>query len=569
MKTPGLFEPVYGRSIASIPDWYFDVGLTQAFVITGATYDGKKEVTLHQHSPSFLVTALKVASYFLVVLPLVMLAAKVLVRAMSSFRVVTQENGEQANQSQKKNARDPLIHLLNATTKYGREINGRSNQITLRKFKEATPQEKQNLISEYWMADFIKELEKEKGVKFSQFLDRLPPNVLDILTLADVSIPWQYSPLVFAEYSDEQFAKLTCDSINDQLTKEQHAFIRRRIGMIPDENRKLGADPAKWPLVELPKIDARTIKENYKQIKAPIFAFFSNDQIKELKLSDLTKEQIAFLFKFCELIGIESLYFSPPDGIKAKERLALFADEDIAQAINENKLFDGFGNLSEKQLKLIKLPNLTREQFKTMFLEMGRNHSGRFAHFPAKDVQTALEKGLVKGTDGTFLFSGPQLKGLNFSKLSKETVEGIFQQVYADKGIAAQKERFAFLESSTVNELLQSGKLSSPYHLGLLSETHLKNLKLSKLTKDQVKNLFPRNSREGVIELITQSERFGLLDPREVKAAFESGALCESAQLVLVSPNQLQLFDKKQAEKIFSICKSDDRFLIAKEAGQP
>lgn len=536
MSAPSFFTPVYGRSLLSLPDWYFDLGLTkQAYVLTGETKDGKHEVKLYKSSPSYVLTALKVLSYTTFVIPLIMLALKIVVRALSSYVI----------ESISAKARDlnPFTSIWNGSgttvwgfsisEKYGVMVNGDAKKTTLLAFKEATSGQKQKLINENGVARTIEEMEET--------LSKIPSYFLELLTLEDVIIPYEYSPLKFAELSNENFSKLTCEELSGKkVTPEQFALILKRSKLVLNFSPKIDENPAKWRLVDLDKIDASIIAKNLNKIGPLVFAFLENNQLKGIKLSDLSQKQANYLFKF-----LKEEELAP--------RLALFEDVDVAQAVNDQKLLgEALKLLSDKQILLLKLSNLSKEQISHLFpnsydVNADKETKRRFGLIKnIEEIQTAIKNGTLSTSFQFQLLSDKQLSELNFSALTYSQISDLFSNPHDPDKKAKEKERFKHLRLEEVQTALNQEKLCSSYLASLLSDKHIESLKLSGISRKQLESLFsnPYDTEKEAL----QKRRFSLLAPNEVQGAIVAEKL-DTYQLRLLSDLHLKALELSSISK--------------------
>ncbi len=77
--------------ITSKVDDYFYLGGKKAYVIQGKTKDGKEKVFLFKGNPSFLATAIKIASYLTILIPLIFLLFKAVLRSKHSFHLINEK----------------------------------------------------------------------------------------------------------------------------------------------------------------------------------------------------------------------------------------------------------------------------------------------------------------------------------------------------------------------------------------------------------------------------------------------------------------------------------------------
>lgn len=111
---PGInfFTPVhYGNqpksastSVMEAFDHYFYLGGKKACVIAGRMERGKEGVVLVERSSSYLLSALKVVSYFTIVIPLIVLIVKAVLRYKNQFYVIDSSSPEQLVRT------DALVH---------------------------------------------------------------------------------------------------------------------------------------------------------------------------------------------------------------------------------------------------------------------------------------------------------------------------------------------------------------------------------------------------------------------------------------------------------------------------
>ena len=76
------------QSLLQTVDSYFYLGGRKACVIPGHSQQGSEGTILKDNSPAFFITAIKVISYATVILPAIMLLAKVVLRSMYTFHVI-------------------------------------------------------------------------------------------------------------------------------------------------------------------------------------------------------------------------------------------------------------------------------------------------------------------------------------------------------------------------------------------------------------------------------------------------------------------------------------------------
>lgn len=131
MNRISFFTPVYYEDkpkstkefLLEKVDAYFYLGGRRARVIV-RTEENSQEVDLVADSPSMLTTSIKIASYFTIVIPLIILTAKVFLRSSQEFHVVTRNPQNSVFMSEG-------FHLSNESLRqvYNRSLN-RSSDFT-------------------------------------------------------------------------------------------------------------------------------------------------------------------------------------------------------------------------------------------------------------------------------------------------------------------------------------------------------------------------------------------------------------------------------------------------------
>ncbi len=86
--TYGTLPKTTSQSLLEATDAYFYLGGKRAYVIAGRVEQGKEGVLLLEESSSFVVSALKVASYFTIVIPLLVLVVKIALRSMHKVHLI-------------------------------------------------------------------------------------------------------------------------------------------------------------------------------------------------------------------------------------------------------------------------------------------------------------------------------------------------------------------------------------------------------------------------------------------------------------------------------------------------
>ena len=258
------------------------------------------------------------------------------------------------------------------------------------------------------------------------------------------------------------------------------------------------------------------------EIPPSIFYFLSDAQIAGLNISQASKEQIENLFSRKSGTGDDERRFAllPADQVNA-----------ILDKLNGYHMY----LLSDEHLKQLDVSKLTESHLEPMF--SCKNGTGederRFALLPADQVNAILDK--LNGYR-MYLLSDEHLKQLDVSKLTEYHLQLLFN---AKNGLNEDKKRFAFLPADQVNAILD--KLNG-YQMYLLSDEHLKQLNVSKLTEIHLQPLF--NAKNGLNE---DKRRFALLPADQVNAILHK---LNGYQMYLLSDEHLEKLDlSKLTEK--------------------
>lgn len=235
-----------------------------------------------------------------------------------------------------------------------------------------------------------------------------------------------------------------------------------------------------------------------------VLRFLSNEQLEEVELSKLSPQTIQNLIYSFEV---------------QEEGFAHFKPEEVNKALQDGLLQYWSNLISDIQLREVELSKLSSETIEQMFLDQNENNKIKFANFQPKEVNKALQKGLLRAGFTLPLLSDDQLKEVELSKLSSETIEGLLSAGSYEN----QKERFALFKTEEVIKAFEENLLDDP---SFFSDDQLKQIKLSELTKETVNCLFPPSeSIYGPQE--EEIKRFANLNASEVIRAFEMGLFSE------------------------------------------
>ena len=377
------------------------------------------------------------------------------------------------------NARMPVKpDSLSPPNEYNRWITPEMETISLLDYKEEPIEGRKE-----WSQLFnLNQRLSYSDMSLDEFVAQADETMLKILSLKDWIIPLKYSKMRFA-VNKQQFITLPIRYLQN-CSADQFLFIKQRLEQIVQDNK---ADTCinynNLTLQDLPRLTALTASEilqHQDNIPIEVFGLFTNDQILGLKLSEISEFKISALF----------LTLSHDD---IKARLALFDKEDVVAAIhkgvdNENIL----NHLTVDHVRQLRLTKLNATQIRKIFYceseDTVADRKRCFADFPIDDVQTALERGLLTSYDRPLILSEEQLKGVRLSNLSQATIDCMFSLFQKDK--KAAKKQFALFSADDVQMALQLGKLTNYSQMNLISEEQLKGIQLSKLSQQTIALMF-------------------------------------------------------------------------------
>lgn len=424
--------------------------------------------------------------------------------------------------------KETVSYARSWTEKYGVMIDDEAKKISLADYREKTDEERAKLIQRFKLNPAAS-LIADPQISLNQFVDQAEPEILKLLTLEDLIIPFQHSKLKFALLSNDKFKALTPGDLEEEINQDQLSLIKLRLEKL---SKSEGIEKQQKPVVEnstfkdirladLTRMSIDEINAHRDEIPDIAFKFFTNDQIQNLKLSELKASQVKALFFLL-------------NEVETKERLALFGVQDIVDAIYKGLLT---GNvlryLGSEHLNTLKLTQLNTDQADEIFCwkKNPGQDLARFKAFNGDDVQKAIETEILTTTYQLKLLSDEHLQGLKLSQLSQKTINNMFPW---NNDNTADRKRFANFQTAEVQAAIKAGLIATTYQLKLLSDEHLQGLKLSELSKETMVNMFPWCS-ENTADL----QRFANLQAAEVQAAINSGLIATPYQLHLLSDQQL------------------------------
>lgn len=420
------------------------------------------------------------------------------------------------------------LHVL----KYGVMIDSEAKKTSLSDYKGKTIEERNKLLHRFNLIQAFSQF-SASDISLNDFIDRTDIEILKILTLEDVIIPFQHSKLKFALLNEDKFNALSVrDLQEDSINPDQFSFIRQRLEKLFKNEGKSSkqktindySDIHDIPLKDLTQINADDINKYKEKIPPVAFTFFTNDQIQNLKLSEMQATQN------------KALFFAL-DEAKAKERLALFDGQDVVDAIHKGLMTGSVLKfLSDKHVKELKLKQLSKEQVDVIFCYKDDSSQDAccFKAFNVDDVQSAIEEGILTTTYQLQLLTDQQLKGVRLSKLSTETIDHMFPS--RDDNTSDLK-RFANFEVEEVQAALNTGLITTTYQLQLLTDQQLKGVQLSKLSSETINRMFP-----SLDDNMADLKRFANFEVAEVQAVLDSEKL-NAYQVKLISIEQIKSFE--------------------------
>jgi DnaJ-domain-containing protein 1/uncharacterized protein YjiS (DUF1127 family) len=413
-------------------------------------------------------------------------------------------------------------------SKYGVEVDNEAEQITLSNYKAMTAQERRQVIEQFCLNQ-VSSMLPGSNMSLDEFVNHAQADreILDVLTLEDLIIPIQHSKLKFALIDEEKFNALTIEDLPKDINGSQISFIKQRLKKLSnneEDDLDVCSNISAILLKDLARLTASTILKHKENIPSSAFAFFTNNQIKNLKLSEMQASQS------------KALFFTL-DETTAKERLALFDNQDVVDAIHKGFLIgDILKFLKEDHLQKLNIAQLNKNQLGIIFCL--KNNSDKdasyFKIFNINDVQKAIETGTLTTRYQLKLLSNEQLKDLQLSKLSRDVINVMF--CYSDDKTGDRK-RFANFKGSEVQAALTAGLITTPYQLKLLSDEQLKDLQLSKLSIDVINVMFCYSD-----DKTGDRKRFANFKGSEVQAALSANKLSDY-HIGLLSDEQIKALD--------------------------
>lgn len=360
---------------------------------------------------------------------------------------------------------------------------------------------------------------KEQSIKD---LDSLDENTLKACSLLDLVPDPKISALRFAKMSDEEFRGLTAAAIAN-ASESQVAFIKKRLADQPREDdggKELPEHIENLPLNRLTTLTAAQVNHYKKALPAEAFLFFSNDQLQGVEIAGISGKKIYCIFDLQDEASLQG-------------RLALFRTREIAQLINDCKLGGKvLTHLSDEHIVLLDIGRLHQTQIETIFKDKSDNDRRRFACFADHEVLAAIRNGALTGDFLNQLLSEEQIGELKLSKLTEKQIKDLFPE-YQDRG--KKKKIIDKIKKKEVCAAIEAQLINESYLFRLLSEGQVEGLKLSKLTKKQITNLFPQFGNH-----LKNREIMAKIENKEVYAAIKAGLMDDNYLFALLSDKQIE-----------------------------
>jgi len=363
-------------------------------------------------------------------------------------------------------------------------------------------------------------------INFSKKLEEANEEFLKNSNFYDMQMDPATSKIKYAILSDAKFMKL---KVGDVLNapKSQIEMIAARLAKFPSEEITqdvTAANVMDLPLTKLSRVPGSSISQFIEQIPGTFLTLVTDEQLKELDLSKVSKDQVEELFGYV-------------DGNTEVQRFALLTTEQV-----QSILFKLEGKyirlISDVQLPQLDLSGLSKNRIEELFRYVDdQEEYQRFALLTTKQVQSILTK-----LEGRYIryISDKQLSQLDLSGLSKNRIEELFRYVDDQQ----EYQRFALLTTKQVQSILT--KLEGRF-IRYISDKQLPELDLSGLSKNRIEELFRYIDDE------QEYQRFALLTTKQVQSILSK---LEGRFIRYISDKQLPQLDlsglsKSRIEELF------------------
>ena len=274
-------------------------------------------------------------------------------------------------------------------------------------------------------------------------------------------------------------------------------------------------------ILQLQNVDVKDLNKNIAKIPFTVICFLSSQQVAGLNVDNLSAQQTRYLVSTDQ-----------PQVNKARfERLS----STKVNAIFKDLSWDDMSLLSDKNWKELDVTKFTSQKQIQDLFDSSKNHKENERRFRLlSDAQVDAMLPLLNGYQ-IRLLSDDHLKKLKVDRLKKEQIQDLFD---SNKNDRENERRFGLLSDAQVDAMLP---LLNGYQIRLLSDDHLKKLKVDRLKKEQIQDLFDSNKNDRENE-----RRFGLLSDAQVDAMLP---LLNGYQIRLLSDDHLKKAKGRPIEK--------------------
>lgn len=334
------------------------------------------------------------------------------------------------------------------------EVHREARKTTLYDYKMMSPLEK--LVKRFYYGLQISRAEDRSGLKFEPFLAMSTDSFLKALTLKETVVPWENSLLKYAMMHDDDFLKLkVCDlekGIGDlKYSNQDDNAFSLSVAIIKERLKNLGKSPLclrerqdvqNMSLKDLISLSSADIQKWALQIPPPAFAFFCDEQLKDIKLLNLSPERIRWLFfdpyehRSNSYIRNDNFRNRADNLFFNQRRFDFFAGQNLYDLIQAFSYFgypeDIFHFLKCEHLNDLKISELSQSGIDLLFTDIREyiedipeeyeklNPEAIFAKLSAKDIQKALEmKNYIPKYE---LITPEQWRDFNFVEMSQDAV---------------------------------------------------------------------------------------------------------------------------------------------------
>lgn len=391
---------------------------------------------------------------------------------------------------------DPPPPVDNMITEHGVQYLSSAIGVSLLTFKEASPEERAELIQKYGLQQCIHDWEIEQKQDLDAMLNGIDSTLLDAMAISDLILPSEFSRLRFAVLSDQEFAELNLKGLNT-VTRSQYGFMLKRMKQNPivqDPNRRLSMAICQNPnLADMHLFTPGLVDSYWHDLPDLALGFLTNDQIRGVEVK-VAWRNLEYMFTY---------YAHEHSHSDVAERFRLVHLPSLIgciQASNSQGRFLPY--VPEDIVKQLDISRLNREQFDDLFpatddpVELQRQKD-LFATFGPDMVKGAVKKGQIGG-HLVQLLSDAHWKKLSLDSRTddpKRVLEGLFPEVCDDE--AEQKRRFALIAPGHVESWLNDKSYGEWY--GVALPKYLQDY----ITDDQLQKM--KMTRQQVAQMLSKA----------------------------------------------------------------